>query len=64
MRVVADTEKCVAAGQCALVAPEVFDQNDQDGTVILLQAEPASDHEDAVAEAVMLCPAQAIQLRE
>jgi ferredoxin len=64
MRVVADTEKCVAAGQCAMVAPEVFDQNDEDGTVILLQAEPASDQGDAVAEAVMLCPAQAIQLRE
>lgn len=41
MRIVADTEKCVGAGQCALVAPQVFDQNVEDGTVILIQAEPS-----------------------
>jgi ferredoxin len=64
MRVHADMEKCVGAGQCAMVAPQVFDQNDEDGTVIVLQAEPASEHADDVAEAVMLCPAQAIQLHE
>ena len=64
MRVHADTEKCVGAGQCAMVVPQVFDQNDEDGTVIVLQTEPASEHADAVAEAVMLCPAQAIQLHE
>jgi ferredoxin len=64
MRVHTDIAKCVGAGQCALVAPEVFDQKDEDGTVILLQVEPASEHADAVAEAVMLCPAQAIQLHE
>jgi ferredoxin len=64
MRVHADTEKCVGAGQCAMVAPQIFDQNDEDGTVIVLQAEPASEHADDVTEAVMLCPAQAIQLHE
>ena len=64
MRVHADTEKCVGAGQCAMVAPQVFDQNDEDGTVIVLQPEPASEHADAVAEAVRLCPAQVIQLHK
>jgi ferredoxin len=64
MRIHVDTEKCVGADQCAMAAPEIFDQNDEDGTVILLQAEPASQHADTVSEAVMLYPAQAIQLRE
>ena len=32
MRIVADTDVCVGAGQCVLADPTVFDQNEDDGT--------------------------------
>jgi ferredoxin len=40
MRVELDEPKCVAAGQCVMAAPEVFDQRDDDGVAILLEEQP------------------------
>ncbi|MDP9793008.1 ferredoxin [Catenuloplanes nepalensis] len=54
-----DRERCVAAGTCVMTAPAVFDQDD-DGIVELLQAEPADDA--GVADAVARCPAAAIEV--
>ena len=62
MRVVADHEVCVGAGQCALHVPEVFDQDDYDGTVVVRRAEPEAGQRDAVLEAVRLCPSGAIRI--
>lgn len=42
--------------------PEVFDQNDDDGTVLLLQPEPAEELHDAVEDAADHCPCPAISL--
>jgi ferredoxin len=64
MRVEFDEPKCVAAGQCAMVAPDVFDQRDDDGVAILLDAEPGPEHHDEVREAAAVCPAAAIRLVE
>lgn len=64
MKVHVDTDRCVAAGQCVLAAAEVFDQNDTDGTVVLLDADPPADQLAAVRDAVTLCPAAAIILDE
>lgn len=61
MSVVVQTSACVGAGQCALVAPDVFDQDD-DGIVLLLEAEPSGADLDAAGRAVRLCPARAITL--
>ncbi len=61
MSVVVQTSACVGAGQCALVAPDVFDQDD-DGIVLLLEAEPSGADLDAATRAVRLCPARAITL--
>ena len=47
-----------------LIAPDVFDQNEDDGIVILLEAEPAADRHAAVREAAAVCPAAAIQVDE
>lgn len=40
MNVTIDEDKCCGAGQCVLIAPDVFDQRDDDGIVILLDAQP------------------------
>lgn len=64
MRIDIDEPKCVSGGHCVLAAPEVFDQRDEDGVVILLDETPPADQHDAVREAAMLCPAAAIRLVE
>ncbi|MFD0268799.1 ferredoxin [Streptomyces sp. NPDC127106] len=60
MKVTLDPERCVGAGHCVLSAPEVFDQDDSDGVVLLLDPEPGEDLAAAVHEAADLCPARAI----
>lgn len=47
---------------CALTAPEVFDQDDEEGLVVLLHPAPAPEHRAAARLAVGLCPAGAIAL--
>ena len=47
---------------CVLTAPDVFDQDEDDGRVLLLDAEPPPDKEEAVRQASQLCPASAIAL--
>lgn len=64
MNVIIDEDKCCGAGQCVLIAPEVFDQREDDGIVILLDAEPAEDQRAAVREAAAVCPGAAIEVRE
>jgi ferredoxin len=64
MDVELDEPKCVAAGQCVLAAPDVFDQRDEDGVAVLLDDQPDPDLLDGVREAAALCPAAAIRLVE
>ncbi|SDR89832.1 ferredoxin [Microlunatus soli] len=58
--IIADTEICASSGMCALTAPDHFDQDDQDGRVVLLRAE--DDDSEEVADAVRLCPSGALRL--
>ena len=62
MRVIVDQTRCVASGQCVLAAGAVFDQDEEDGTVFLLDANPPPELHDAVFRAAALCPAQAISV--
>ncbi|MEU6714571.1 ferredoxin [Nonomuraea purpurea] len=64
MKVTVDEAKCCGAGQCVLLAPEVFDQREDDGIVVLLEAEPAEGLHAAVREAAAVCPAGAIEAAE
>ena len=61
VRIIADTEACASSGMCALTAPGHFDQDDEDGRVVLLAGE-AEDGDEDVADAVRLCPAGALRL--
>jgi ferredoxin len=63
MHVIVDQNRCVASGQCVLAAGAVFDQREEDGTVLLLNASPPPELHDAVRRAAALCPAYAISVR-
>ena len=62
MKVTVDQEKCCGAGTCALLAPGVFDQREEDGIVFLLDEQPPVDLHAAVREASHVCPAGAISV--
>lgn len=62
VRVGVHEDRCCGAGQCVLLAPEVFDQRDEDGAVVLRDPEPAGSLHAAVREAAGVCPAAAITL--
>ncbi|MFG2092947.1 ferredoxin [Streptomyces sp. NPDC048612] len=64
MRVLIDQDRCCGAGSCVLSAPEVFDQREEDGIVLLLDAEPPAALHDAVHEAAAICPASAITVEQ
>ncbi len=64
MRVVVNESRCIAAGQCVLNAPEVFDQREDDGIVVVLDEHPAANHHDSARLAARLCPAEVIQVQE
>lgn len=64
MQITVDEVKCVGAGQCVMTAPSIFDQRDDDGIVVLLNASPGAGDLGAVREAALLRPAAAILLQE
>lgn len=64
MKITVDEAKCCGAGQCVLIAPEVFDQREDDGIVELLQPSPVPEFHDHAREAAAVCPAAAIEVVE
>jgi ferredoxin len=64
MNITIDEDRCVGAGQCVLAAAEVFDQREEDGIVVLLDAAPAAELAAGVRDAAVRCPAMAIQVAE
>lgn len=63
-RVSVDQDRCCASGQCVLLVPEVFDQRDEDGIVVLRATRPDPSLLADVREAANICPAAAITLEE
>lgn len=57
-----DEARCVAGGQCVMVAPQLFDQRDEDGVVVLLDAAPTDDQLEPARTAELVCPAAAIRV--
>lgn len=62
VRVAVDEERCCGSGRCVLEVPDVFDQRDRDGVVVLLRAAPGEDRRAAVVAAAGLCPTGAIAI--
>ncbi|WP_292991862.1 ferredoxin [Mycobacterium sp.] len=63
MRVLVDRDLCESNAVCVGIAPDVFELDDEDLVVAMIDGVPA-DREDAVREAVQLCPKVALTLRE
>ncbi len=64
MKVSVEADKCCGAGSCVLIAPEVFDQREDDGIVVLLAPEPPEQLHATVRECANVCPSGAIQVSE
>jgi ferredoxin len=65
LKIIADTSVCVGAGQCVLTESALFDQSEDDGTVVVLNPTPDGDALRAAArEAVHICPSQALSIIE
>jgi ferredoxin len=64
LKVSVDQDKCIAGGECAFAVPEVFDQREEDGVVVLLTDEPDESLNEAVLDAARFCPAMAIKVEE
>ena len=64
MRVHADRDSCVSSGQCVMTAPDVFDQDEDDGVVSLKTDTPPPELTRDVRQAAAMCPAMAITLTE
>ena len=64
MKVTVDQPKCVSAGNCVEYTTHVFAQDEDDGSVILLEESPAPDRADDVRQAAEACPAHAIFVQD
>jgi ferredoxin len=64
MKVSVDQNICASAGNCVMNAPDVFDQRDEDGVVVLLNPNPTADQAEGARRAAAFCPAMAIQIEE
>jgi ferredoxin len=64
MKVSVNQDICASAGNCVMNAPELFDQRDEDGVVVLLHANPTADQAENARKAAAACPAMAIHIEE
>ncbi len=64
MRLSIDRERCCSSGQCVLTAPDVFEQSEEDGLVVLRDGQPAGGRFGEVRLAIALCPSGAITVAD
>ncbi|MHA6765290.1 ferredoxin [Streptacidiphilus sp. PAMC 29251] len=64
MRISVDRDRCCSSGQCVGAVPTVFDQDEEDGAVLLLDPEPAPELHAAVRLAAGICPGRAISVHD
>jgi ferredoxin len=62
MRITADTGRCIGSGQCVATDPGVFDQSEEDNTVVLLTEHVGGEQLDRVRLAVRICPSGALSI--
>jgi ferredoxin len=62
VRVAADREVCIGSGNCVFSAPAVFDQDDDEGLVVLRTVDVDAQDAGAVRDAVAHCPSGALRI--
>ncbi|CAA9297463.1 MAG: Ferredoxin [uncultured Actinomycetospora sp.] len=63
MKIEANRDICIGAGNCVLAAEDVFDQDDE-ALVVVLSDQPSDDQTTEVRNAVAQCPSGALSLVE
>jgi ferredoxin len=66
VRIEADRELCIGSGHCAQLLPELFEQSEDSGVVVVVHAEVNSADAGLyarLAEVRDTCPVAAIELR-
>jgi ferredoxin len=64
MKITIDVDKCIGAGNCVMWSPEVFDQRDEDGIVVVMDETPDQALWESVRTAAAACPANVILLED
>ncbi|MEU5345665.1 MULTISPECIES: ferredoxin [unclassified Streptomyces] len=64
LTVTVDPAACCAMGRCAATAPELFEQDPDSGTVVLLDAAPPPELHESARLSAELCPCGAITVTE
>ncbi|GAA1466563.1 ferredoxin [Microbacterium thalassium] len=63
MKILIDESRCIAAGNCVMVAPEIYDQREDDGIVVLLDDSPEGAALQAKArEGAAICPSKVVTI--
>jgi len=62
MRITVDRNLCESTGMCTGLAPDLFEL-DEDGLIVLLNAEPGDELRSAAEQAVRNCPVAAIAVQ-
>jgi ferredoxin len=63
-RIAVYPERCIAAGNCYEIAASYFEQDEGDGTVMLVREQLDPADEATVRRAAAACPVAAIELLE
>ncbi len=64
MKISVQIDKCIGAGKCVMWRPEVFDQRDEDGIVVVLDETPDPALWESVRAAASACPANVILIED
>lgn len=62
LHILYDRERCVGTGSCVFANPEIFDQDENDGRLLVLNENPPPHHHQTVLDAIEVCPVSAIKL--
>ena len=63
MKANVDREKCISCGLCASICPDVFEMDDEEISVVIVDEIP-SDSESCAIDAQEGCPTDAITVDE
>lgn len=64
VRILGDRDVCVGAGMCALTAPDLFEQDEEDGLVVVKSSVLDDQALELARKTLDLCPSGALSIQE